>query len=278
MIELGGIYFPEEAVDWMRTSGGQAYAMVPETNGLLCSNCDGMGFVAVQVAFPPGTKSKSVMVHKGGRVSPSKTKQWPCPLCQQPVAYIFDDLLRDSGLSDEDKNLSIDYPQSEPGREHIIKHGHEISAMLPNPTNLYTFFGGYGTGKTSMMRLLVYRAVTMGVKARYVTAEQIVQEMQMIFDPDDPTVTERTKAAVIRRYMKYKLLCVDEIDRVSLTESASAFLFDLLNGRYDRRRTVCTIIATNKSPSELGKDMRFAYLADRLNEGIRVPVGGKSFR
>jgi DNA replication protein DnaC len=279
MPTINGIQIPDEAYAFITANAGNVYFLAPPEDGLDCPNCGGIGAIFIQV-FNPIAKTKTittVLNEKGHTVfMPQQTKQWPCPVCTERTVYMVSELIDDSGLLPEERDLNVNFLRGKSGKEPMLDQALRIQENIHNTNGVYTLFGGYGTGKSCTMKALVSAATRAGVKARFRTAEEIVQEMQVIFDPDDDQVQERTKAALITRYMKYSLLCVDEIDRVALTTSGEAFLFELLNRRYDHRASLCTILATNKHPDRLGD--QFGYLMDRMRDGVRVPVGGVSLR
>ena len=276
--------------DYAKMHEGDVYLLTPEwfetdfmghkmVRAAVCPNCDGLGTVGLQVLAPNGkTYSRTAVTDSEGHTVfiAQTAKHWPCPVCDKREVPLIADLISDAGLGEGDAQFRLDYLEGKQGKEILLDQMLKLQAGFPQASGIYTLFGGYGTGKTSAMKAIVLAAIRVGIKARFIGSEALIEEMQSVFDPEDKSVQERTKAAVINRYMRYKILAIDEVDRVGLTSSGEAFLFELLNRRYDNRHSLCTIFATNTHPDKL--DSRFQYLADRLRDGVRIPVGGPSLR
>jgi DNA replication protein DnaC len=103
----------------------------------------------------------------------------------------------------------------------------------------------------------------------------MLSEAKAIFG-SDPEVQDASERAIKARYSHYQFLAVDEVERISGTSWAMAFIFSVLDDRYNSRGFRATMIATNSMPGTLGED--FGYLEDRMKDGQRVVVAGRSLR
>jgi chromosomal replication initiation ATPase DnaA len=72
------------------------------------------------------------------------------------------------------------------------------------------------------------------------------------------------------------VLCIEEVDRVNLTGWARETLHRLLDARYNQRRELLTVLASNLAPEQLPAD--FGYLASRMRGGQVVEVAGLDMR
>src|SRR5690606_36300192 len=87
---------------------------------------------------------------------------------------------------------------------------------------------------------------------------------------------DASERAIKARYGRYPFLAIDEVDRITDTAWSRAFLFAILDERYNVRQKQATMIATNLLPGQL--TTHFGYLADRMKDGQRVILAGASLR
>ena len=145
------------------------------------------------------------------------------------------------------------------------------------PVGWLSLHGSYGMGKTGVMKSIVAACIKRSIKTRYVLASQLLSELRTSyqdngFNEDVPN----TESEIIKMYQRVQVLAIDEVDRVSDTDWSQSMLLNILNGRYDRRDTVATIIATNRAPGQLPP--AFHYLASRMKDGEMVMIGGTDLR
>ena len=109
---------------------------------------------------------------------------------------------------------------------------------------LYALTGTQGTGKTQMGAALVYAAAYKLRSAKYACAMDFFIDLKSTFQED----AESREGAVIARYVKPKLLVLDEMDERSESAWENRLLFHMLNQRYNL--CVDTLLITRRSADE----------------------------
>ena len=133
--------------------------------------------------------------------------------------------------------------------------------------------GDPGTGKTHILIGLGVAACEEGLRVRYVTAAQLVNELVEAAD-------ERTLARTVGRYSRLDVLLLDELGYVHLDPRGAELLFQVITER-DERASVA--VASNLPFSEWGSvfpDGRLAAaVVDRLTYRAHVlETGSDSYR
>ena len=141
---------------------------------------------------------------------------------------------------------------------HAVKCGEFKSLVL---------IGNAGTGKTHLACAIIRE-----VGGKYRTASDIVEEMRRAksFTAND------TEADIIKYYGRVKLLVIDEIGRGISATDEKYMIYQLLNARYNTRKSTVLI-------SNLGKSDFLQYIgvaaADRLVESAEIlEMNGGSYR
>lgn len=133
--------------------------------------------------------------------------------------------------------------------------------------------GDPGTGKSHILIGLGMAACEEGLRVRYVTAAQLVNELAEAAD-------DRTLARTVARYARLDLLCLDELGYVHLDPRGAELLFQVITER-DERASIA--VASNLPFSEWGTvfpDGRLAAaVVDRLTYRAHViETGSESYR
>jgi DNA replication protein DnaC len=133
--------------------------------------------------------------------------------------------------------------------------------------------GDPGTGKSHLLIGLGMAACEEGLRVRYATAAQLVNELAEAAD-------ERVLARAVARYGRLDLLCLDELGYVHLDPRGAELLFQVVTER-DERASVA--VASNLPFSEWGSvfpDGRLAAaVVDRLTYRAHViETGTESYR
>ena len=272
MIELPNIARTEIANH--QVSKKPVFLRTPPSQPGACSNCQGLGAVLISFARSgpydrvPATKDV-IVTGPDNKWWIVDTKEYPCPVCGDMDTrrrYFW----KNSGLQLPEQEWRVEFFKQHPGKENALEFAHEILSRIPRPTGWYYFFGSYGVGKSGLLKALVAQTILADVPARYVTSAKMLAEIRDTYGSN----TEIDEMLVVEQYDRYPLLAIDEIDRASSTDWARSMLFTLINNRYDRRSSLCTLLATNQDPLPPG----FEYLESRVQDGIRVLVGGASLR
>lgn len=136
------------------------------------------------------------------------------------------------------------------------------------------FLGPNGVGKSTMAKNVAYQALLAGHTVRFVTASQMLNDLAA---QDGAAAFQRRLA----RYIRPRLLCVDELGYLSYGNRHADLLFEVVSRRYDVQRS--TIITTNKPFSEWPEVFPNAAcvvtLVDRLtHKADIVQIDGESYR
>ncbi len=135
-------------------------------------------------------------------------------------------------------------------------------------------WGGYGQGKTLVLKVAVALWLREHGKAAYVRMADIIEDLRAAYDTQHPS---RESASRLAKWAGVPLLAIDEVDRLRETEYAQEKRFVMLDRRYEKalRRQSITIMAANQGPGSLP-----GYLYDRVRTGAFeiVQLEGGSFR
>jgi len=259
----------------------KAVPLVCSTYAHACPNCGGSGLMMVYVikSGPYQTPSGKV---KWLDLQPPAVSGWyegsletaPCPVCAggQMDAY----LERNCGLRGDDLTVSLaDFKTNGKlaGKEKALAAARSLLAMNRQPSGFVTFTGGYGVGKTHLLKAIVNGFRGLRVIARYSTMADLLADIRERFGGDNGV---RAVEDAIGDLNRAHVLCIDEIDRINLTGWAKETLFRLLNQRYESRNSLLTVVATNARIDEMPPEL--GYLASRFSAGIVVEVPGPDMR
>ncbi len=225
-----------------------------------CRNCFGLG----TLTFRASSRGKEAYI------------QTACPVCDPELeSDRVNYLLSLSGLQPEEYGWTVDYLAETAGRDRALATAQQLIAAAPQPKGWVSLFGPYGVGKSGLMKATVAALCRLGVPALYRRADDILSEAKAIFS-DDPAAQDASERAIKARYGRYPFLAIDEVDRIADTAWSRAFLFAILDERYNVRKKQATMIATNMLPGQLS--LHFGYLEDRMKDGQRIVLAGASLR
>lgn len=130
-------------------------------------------------------------------------------------------------------------------------------------------YGGYGQGKSLVLKIAVATALNEGKRAAYANLADVLDDIRIAYDERENKMTE-----LVRRmewWASLDVLAIDELDKVGQTEWARERIFQLLDARYQRavRQEALTVIAANyQSTDELS-----GYLKSRIEDNRFVANG-----
>lgn len=96
--------------------------------------------------------------------------------------------------------------------------------------------GSHGLGKTTLLRNIAHNAVLGGHTVLVTTAQKMLQDLAATDSPSRLRLMLGQLAA-------HDVLCIDELGYLSYSERAADLFYDLVNRRYEARRSI--VIATN---------------------------------
>lgn len=227
----------------------------------ICRNCFGLG----TLTFRTSSHCKQY-----------EYIQCACPICDpEHEAEMVAHFLSQSGLQPNEYSWTVDYLSGSDGKTRAMAAANQLVASAPCPIGWISLYGNYGVGKSGLMKATVAALCQAGVPAIYRRADDILSEAKAIFS-DDKAALDASERGIKARYGRYQFLAIDEVDRISSTSWSMAFIFSILDERYNARHKRATMIATNAMPGQLGMD--FGYLEDRMKDGERIIIAGPSLR
>ena len=130
-----------------------------------------------------------------------------------------------------------------------------------------------GTGKSHLLIGLGHAACEHGLRVRYTTCAQLVNELAEAAD-------ERRLSRLVARYARIDLLCLDELGYIQLDTHGAELLFQILT---EREEKASIGVASNLPFSEWGKviaDPRLlSAIIDRLTFNAHIiETGTDSYR
>ncbi|MRW88847.1 DNA replication protein DnaC [Duganella sp. FT80W] len=125
------------------------------------------------------------------------------------------------------------------------------------------FCGDIGTGKTHLSVGIAHVVLEQGGQAVFASVRGVIASVKETWERG----AAKTEAQVIRELVSPDLLILDEVGVQFGSDTEKLIMFDIINGRYERR--LPTIIISNLALGELEKFLG-ARAVDRLREG-----GGK---
>ena len=127
-----------------------------------------------------------------------------------------------------------------------------------------TWIGPTGCGKTGLATSFLIHAIDQGYTGRYVQFPDLVAELYT-------AVADHSEPKILKRYLSYDCLLIDELGYVELEPIQVGHFFTLMHRRHKRKPT---LITSNLGFSEwanfLKNDHLTAALIDRLTEDSHV--------
>ena len=273
----GKTRYPEAFINDSQSRDYPVFVAPPEYLPITsCRNCGGSGFMYAFYAIDNGSAAiprsyEMTVKYISGLWYQGYNRAEPCPVCR--VNYKERQLVDICGLHGPELDISIDDLKPITGKTNAIKTARLLIQHNPQyVTGFVTFYGSFGVGKTYMTKAIINHFRLAGVMSVYARMADILAEVRATFGDNTRGATEY----LIDQYRGYKVLAVDEIDRIKLTEWAAEIVFRLMDARYEARNEILTVICTNSNPFEPAPE--WAYLASRMTGGTAVEVGGVDMR
>jgi DNA replication protein DnaC len=133
--------------------------------------------------------------------------------------------------------------------------------------------GNSGTGKSHIGLGLGLAACQRGLSVGFTTAGALVHELIEARD-------EKRLLRLQRQYAGYKLLIVDELGYVPLSQTGAELLFEVFSQRYERGATIVTSnLPFDEWTSVFGSERLTGALLDRLTHHVHIlEMNGESYR
>ena len=116
------------------------------------------------------------------------------------------------------------------------------------------WMGPTGCGKTGLATAFLLGAIDRGYRGYFVTFPELLQELFQ-------SMADRSDAKVLRRYLAYDCLVIDEVGYVEVEPAQVGQFFTLMHKRHKKKTT---LITTNLGFADWGSFLRNAQLTSAL--------------
>ena len=135
--------------------------------------------------------------------------------------------------------------------------------FVANNQNI-VWLGRTGCGKTGLATSFLVEAINRGYTGRHVLFPELVGELYA-------SVADHSEDKIIKRYLSYDCLLIDEVGYVEVEPVQVGLFFTLMHKRHRRRSTLITSnLGFSEWRSFLKNDHLTAALIDRLTENSHV--------
>ena len=147
-------------------------------------------------------------------------------------------------------------------RKKIMAYYDQLDFMEKHRNMVW--LGPTGCGKTGLATAFLLNAIDRGYRGYFVTFPQLIHELFQ-------SLADRSEQKVLRRYLSYDCLLIDEVGYVEVEPAQVGQFFTLMHKRHKNKTT---LITSNLGFSEWGSFLRnnhlTAALIDRLTENSHV--------
>ena len=120
------------------------------------------------------------------------------------------------------------------------------------------WLGPTGCGKTGLATAFLLQAIDRGYRGYFITFPELLQELFQ-------ASADRSDRKVLRRYLSYDCLVIDEVGYVEVEPAQVGQFFTLMHKRHQRKTT---IITSNLGFSEWGTFLKNPQLTAALNDRL----------
>jgi DNA replication protein DnaC len=146
------------------------------------------------------------------------------------------------------------------------------------------FVGPTGVGKSHLSVVLGLEAIKNNFETKYINIKKLGEAIDEATAKDKLGEGGHNRKKLLQSFLNTPLVIIDELaltDNMS-TDSTADILYQIIYNRHEK--SLSTILASNKPPSELGPvfggdETRAAAAIDRLMEdGVALNIKGESYR
>jgi DNA replication protein DnaC len=116
------------------------------------------------------------------------------------------------------------------------------------------WMGPTGCGKTGLATAFLLQAIDRGYRGYFVTFPELLQELFQ-------SLADRSEGKVLKRYLSYDCLVIDEVGYVEVEPAQVGQFFTLMHNRHKKKTT---LITSNLGFSDWGSFLRNAQLTSAL--------------
>lgn len=211
----------------------------------MCDDCNGTGWYRLDVEYGHPQFGKVIR-------------------CKCKAREDAQRLNRVSGLTDLERAITLDNIMT----DDLASTARMVNAckrFISDPKGIITIHGGPGNGKTMALQACVNAMLNQGIEAVYVTAFDLISYIRSAFTQNTQTkiidVVDDNAYGRLRKFERVKILAIDELDKVKVTDWVLEQMTDLIDRRYRMAEAGegGTILAMNNNP-----DMLPSWIASRI--------------
>jgi DNA replication protein DnaC len=147
-------------------------------------------------------------------------------------------------------------------RKKILSY-YDSFEYMTKPRNM-VWLGPTGCGKSGLATAFLLQAIDRGYRGYFVTFPELLQELFQ-------SLADRSEGKVLRRYLSYDCLVIDEVGYVEVEPAQVGQFFTLMHKRHKKKTTLLT---SNLGFAEWGSFLHnvqlTAALIDRLTENSHI--------
>ncbi len=203
-------------------------------------------------------------------------QQYLVELCEQEAAERYQKrlqrYLREAQLPPGKQLGSFDFTATEGIKQN------QLNALIQQPqwvkrAENVLLFGASGVGKTHLACAISYALLEQGVRVKFISATQLVQQLQQ-------ARANLSLADDLVRLDKYPLLIIDDIGYVKKSSEETQVLFELIAHRYETGSLIITSNQPFSAWDQIFDDNMMTVAAiDRLvHHATILEVKGESYR
>jgi len=144
--------------------------------------------------------------------------------------------------------------------------------LLTTASNV-VFMGSPGVGKTHLAVSIGVEAASQRISTYFINFSTLMMKIKK-------AVAEKREEEIIKHYLKYSLLIIDEIGYLPVDKASSYVFFQLIAARYEKRSTIVT---TNQPFAKWGEVFGDSVIASAIIDRLVhhcdiVKITGTSYR
>lgn len=130
-------------------------------------------------------------------------------------------------------------------------------------TGFLTIHGGYGNGKSTVLKAIVNDCIEQSVDVRYITMTEVMVYAREAFDSEQRGDSDYGRIA---RLASTQVLVIDEMDKARVTDYAREVQTHLFDVRYRQNHLLGTVVAWNGAFD----DLDLPWVRSRLSQFMVV--------
>jgi chromosomal replication initiation ATPase DnaA len=186
----------------------------------MCPDCGGQKYFRYDVEFG----------------HPLFGRSFPCRTCNSAAV---DDAC---GLNPKEREVRFGDLETvgRPGAAAMITAAHEFTAN--NRTGFLSMYGGYGNGKSMLLKAVVNDCLAAGIEAEYVTMTKVMMYVREAFNSN---LTGDSDYSRVTRLARVRVLVIDECEKGRMSDHAREIQTHLFDERYRASHQLGTVLAWN---------------------------------